>query len=596
MRLRGRFALWFSVAALVPILLAALVTREFLSRSYREDFEARKAAAQTEIDRELTRLRRSVDETIGAVASVRDDVVDEFVAGLLVTLEKGDGQLSGRERRRFAQKGAVKMIGLGLDLFVVANADDTVLVAPHNRALVDERAPIYSQRARALEGRATFVLEKVMSSSEGGGVESSSLVDALVLEAARITRQGGQRVTVSGGKIIETALVAPQPGRDARIVSADGALLVAPAGDWAVVQASVITTPLVGADGQPVAFVEVGLSDSELREVLRSVTLYSALIALAAVVLCIGLGLWLGRRMTRDLDQLMIGVEAAARGDLDHQVPVRTRDEIGALSSSMNQMMLDLKESKERLSMAERVAAWQEIARRLAHEIKNPLTPIQMSVETLRKTWAKKHPSFDEIFEESTATVLEEAARLKRIVSEFSEFARMPKPNKRRLDLNELVSQGTALYRGSVPLELNLGTVPEIEADRDSLSQVLLNLLENARDAIKSVEDGEGKIRVQTLPTRNGKAVALVVDDNGTGLPPEVKGKLFTPYFTTKHATGGSGLGLAIVHRIVTDHGGNILATDSPLGGARFVVELPTGAAGPGDLSASLTGQLERSS
>ncbi len=132
MRLRGRFALWFSVAALVPIVLAALVTREFLSRSYRADFEAREAFAKASVDREITRLRNSVGATIGAVASVRDDFVDDFIAGLLLNLEKGDGELLARHRREATRRGAIKMVGLGLDIFVVANARDLVLVAPHN--------------------------------------------------------------------------------------------------------------------------------------------------------------------------------------------------------------------------------------------------------------------------------------------------------------------------------------------------------------------------------------------------------------------------------------------------------------------------------
>src|SRR5258705_109323 len=139
---------------------------------------------------------------------------------------------------------------------------------------------------------------------------------------------------------------------------------------------------------------------------------------------------------------------AASRCDLDHRVPVRSKDEVGAVASAFNFMMEDLRTSKERLVIAERIAAWQEIARRLAHEIKNPLTPIQMAMDTLRKTWKKKHPSFGEILEESTATVMEEADRLKHIVSEFSAFARMPKPGFQRLDLNELVRSALALYQG----------------------------------------------------------------------------------------------------------------------------------------------------
>ncbi len=586
MRLGGRFALWFSITALVPIVAAALITREFLAHRDRADFEKRQTAAQAALDHELSRRRDDVGNAISAASSLRD----EFVGALILNLEKRDGELLARERRELSGRAVLKKRGLGLDVFMVTDGNDRVLFSPHNPGLVDEVNPAPGERARALRGKTYYAREQVLAVGGSDGVESRTLTDALVVGAARITRERSQRLTVSGARIIRGSLMAPEPGRDSRVVDPEGNVLIASEADWSLVSAAVLRTPLPGPDGAPVAFVEIGISDAELKSVLRTVTIYSAGIAAAALAACILLGLIMGRRITRDLDQLVIGVQAAARGDLDHEVPVRTADEIGALADAVNLMMVDLKESKERLSMAERVAAWQEIARRLAHEIKNPLTPIQMSVETLRKTWKKKHPSFDEIFEESTATILEESARLKRIVSEFSEFARMPKPNKRRIDLNELVTQSTALYRGSVDLELSLGELADIEADRDSLSQVILNLVENARDAIAT---SGSRIKIETTPTRGGKAVALIVDDDGPGLPKEVKEKLFTPYFTTKHATGGSGLGLAIVHRIVSDHDGNILAIDSPLGGARFVVELPTATAGPDDLAASLTGQLQ---
>jgi nitrogen fixation/metabolism regulation signal transduction histidine kinase len=238
-------------------------------------------------------------------------------------------------------------------------------------------------------------------------------------------------------------------------------------------------------------------------------------------------------------------------------------------------MMEDLKVSKERLVIAERIAAWQEIARRLAHEIKNPLTPIQMAMDTLRKTWKKQHPSFDEILEESTTTVLQEADRLKHIVTEFSDFARMPKPELSRVDLNEIIRSALALYQGGavrVDTTLRPG-LPQLDADKNQLNQVLLNLVENARDAIGS-RDG-GRIWVTTKLGEAQDRIVLVVEDNGPGVPPDLKDKVFAPYFTTKHSKGGTGLGLAIVHRIVSDHGGRIAISDRSGGGARFVIELP---------------------
>jgi nitrogen fixation/metabolism regulation signal transduction histidine kinase len=237
-------------------------------------------------------------------------------------------------------------------------------------------------------------------------------------------------------------------------------------------------------------------------------------------------------------------------------------------------MTRELGDSKDRLIHAERVAAWQEIARGLAHELKNPLTPIQMSVETLRKTWTAQHPSFGEIFEESTHTVLEEVQRLKKIIGEFSQFARLPQPDRRECDLNEIVGGALALYRGAIKVVPELDrALPAVTVDRDQLTQVVLNLLENARDAIASKGSDESVGRIVVKTRGKAGAVELEVEDNGPGFEPTLKEKMFTPYYTTKQT--GTGLGLAIVRRIVVEHGGRIDAFSAPGRGARFVVELP---------------------
>ena len=196
-----------------------------------------------------------------------------------------------------------------------------------------------------------------------------------------------------------------------------------------------------------------------------------------------------------------------------------------------------------------------------------------MAMDNLRKTWRKQHPSFAEILEESTATVLEEDDRLRRIVTEFSDFARMPKPDLTPLDLGEVVSGALALYQGGSPVEHKASPVPPIEADRGQMNQVLLNLVENARDAIAG-KDG-GTILVTTRRGDAGDRVELIVEDNGPGVPPELRDRVFTPYFTTKQGRGGTGLGLAIVHRIISDHGGRVVIGSVATGGARITVEFP---------------------
>jgi nitrogen fixation/metabolism regulation signal transduction histidine kinase len=358
-------------------------------------------------------------------------------------------------------------------------------------------------------------------------------------------------------------------------VASSGQVLIKPkTRNWsALLHDEPIRVTLDGPDGASTATIEIAVFDSGLERILRNTTLASAGLALIALIGVVLIGMLVARRTAHDLDQLVAGSLAAARGDLDHRVTVRSEDEVGAVAAAFNFMMEDLRVAKERLVIAERIAAWQEIARRLAHEIKNPLTPIQMAMDTLRKTWKKKHPSFDEILEESTATVMEEADRLKHIVSEFSAFARMPKPEFQRLDVNEVVRSSLALYQGAAAVEIRLGELPQIDADKNQLSQVVLNLVENARDAIAQRSDG--RIIVSTRLGDAGDRTMLIIEDNGPGVPGDLKDKVFAPYFTTKHAKGGTGLGLAIVHRIVSDHGGRISVSDAPGGGARFAIELP---------------------
>ncbi len=573
MKLRGRFTLTLALAALVPISVAAVVTRQVIAASYRSDYQAIRKSSMDVLAREVDQLRSQVAEAVASLASTDDP----FVGNLLRDLIKGAGTLDSATQRRLRGEGGPVMRGLSLDILTVTDPDDIVIVSPHFRAATGEKNAQVRKRGSDTGGETYFVRDKVMT---GPGVET-----VLVAQAAQLARDpqnGNFVVALWAGRRVTDSLFASvrRAGRvDARVVGVGHEILLPGAEkDWSKLAADPIAPlPLKGPDGKAVAYVELAVSDGDLDQVLWNTTLASAALALGALVAVVLIGLLVARRTARDLDRLVEGSLAAARGDLDFRVPVRSSDEVGAVASAFNFMMEDLKSSKDRLVIAERIAAWQEIARRLAHEIKNPLTPIQMAMDTLRKTWKKQHPDFGEILEESTTTVLQEADRLKHIVAEFSDFARMPKPEFQRLDLNDAVERGLALYVGSVPVEVKLTpSLPQLDADKNQLNQVLLNLVENARDAINQKADpSAGRIVVSTRLGDAADRVMVVVEDNGPGVPSELKDKVFAPYFTTKHAKGGTGLGLAIVHRIVSDHGGRITITDNPGGGARFAIELP---------------------
>ena len=569
MRLRGSFTLWFAAAALVPIALAALVTRELVSRSYLDDF----ADLQTKTEQAVKRSLHSIEDGVVQATEALANRQHDLIGGFLIELHKSDGTITHELRRGVRERSLPLMRGWGLDILHVLDPSDTVLAAPHYRPARGQDKQAFMRRIGTAAGQVFYTYEPI--------IEDNEVQTILVVESARIVRQGGYRVSVIGGRRIGRAFLEQihQPGKvDVRIVNTSGDVVLGTERGWPPQGRFVpIRIPLAGVDGNPVAWVEARLSDRELQELLEQVTIGSVVLAGLALLLTLLLGVLVARRMTRNLDKLTLGARAAARGDLDHRIVVRGGDEIREVAKALNTMMDDLRISNDKLALAERVAAWQEIARRLAHEIKNPLTPIRMSVDTLRKTWERKHPSFAEIFDESTATILEETARLKRIVSEFSEFARLPKPQMNPCNINEIIVSALSLYKESVSIHQDLHTeLPMIMGDRDQLTQVILNLLENARDAIveNNIPDTEHHIRVATQLV-DDNVVRIVVSDTGTGVSAEAMEKLFTPYFTTKHAGSGTGLGLAIVHRIVSDHDGTITVRNRDPRGAEFTINIP---------------------
>ncbi len=225
------------------------------------------------------------------------------------------------------------------------------------------------------------------------------------------------------------------------------------------------------------------------------------------------------------------------------------------------------------LIRAQKVAAWREVARRLAHEIKNPLTPIQLCAERMRRHFAQAPAATRELVDECTATIVGEVESLKGLVDEFSQFARMPAPRAVPTDLHALLDESLALYRGVVTdVQLRphfASTVPRVLVDPEQFRRVIINLVDNAIEAM----DRRGAIDIETQHDPANNLVRVTVADNGPGIPPAEREKLFLPYYSTKGR--GSGLGLAIVRRIVAEHGGSIDVTDNVPRGTRFAIELP---------------------
>ncbi len=333
-------------------------------------------------------------------------------------------------------------------------------------------------------------------------------------------------------------------------------------------------TPLRGREGRPLGVLLIGSSREQVAKLVSSIRKAGLYVGGVGTLLALLLAGWATARVTRPVKLLAAGAGEVARGNWQARVEIDSSDEIGELAQAFNRMTGELSDQRERLVQAERVAAWRELARRLAHELKNPLFPLQITVENLERA-KREHPGqFEEVFRESTATLLAELANLKAIIGRFSDFAKMPTPQFEPVQLNDLVCAVLKLFdaqlaaAGNIRPEVHLDSnLPSIEADPEQLKRVLQNLLLNAMDAMPN----GGTLRLNTR--QYNSTVILEVADTGQGLTKEECDRLFTPYYTTKHH--GTGLGLAIVQSVVSDHGGTISVDSQPGRGATFRIELP---------------------
>ncbi len=288
------------------------------------------------------------------------------------------------------------------------------------------------------------------------------------------------------------------------------------------------------------------LKESELRQ-----SLLLAFLALYAPMLIISLaaGWYLAHRITAPLNELSTGVRQLAAGKWEHRVTIHSQDEIGQVGAAFNQMMEDLRRQQEQVIALEKMATWREIAKVLAHEIKNPLTPMQLMVRQIQDEYKGQDENYQQILAEGCRIIDEEIEQLRQLVREFSDFARMPELHPVSGQLNELATEVAKLY-SQRPVELQLDPeLPQFSFDWEATRRVLINLIENAMQA-----SATAKVTLRTFYSPN--EIAIAVEDAGPGIAPENLSRIFEPYFSTKKS--GMGLGLAIVKRIIEEHGGAI--------------------------------------
>jgi len=333
----------------------------------------------------------------------------------------------------------------------------------------------------------------------------------------------------------------------------------------------------IGKDRPLLGILLIGNLQRSYVELKRHIGLLALLVGGGGILLAILLSSWAAARVTRPVEQLVRAAQNVAAGNWNTRVEAPGVDEISQLAESFNRMTAELLSQRERLVQAERVAAWRELARRLAHELKNPLFPLQLTVENLVRARQQSPQQFEEVFRESSRTLLAEISNLKAIISRFSEFSKMPHPELQTVAVNDLLRAVAQLFQaqlqapGREPITCRLDldeSLAPIAADPELLHRALSNLVLNAMDAMPN----GGTLTLRSR--RDDGTVTIEVADTGSGLTREECERIFTPYYTSKQH--GTGLGLAIVQSVVSDHGGRISVRSEPGQGTTFVIELPS--------------------
>jgi nitrogen fixation/metabolism regulation signal transduction histidine kinase len=305
-----------------------------------------------------------------------------------------------------------------------------------------------------------------------------------------------------------------------------------------------------------------------------AVAAFFAFFSFPLLLLAILVSFFLSDEIMRPIMSLEEATRRVAEGDYSFRILTRSRDDLGMLVDSFNSMVSELDRSRRKILQTEKVAAWQEIAQRLAHEIKNPLTPIKLSAERMLRKYHQGSDDFERVFEQSVSSIIREVEGLNQLLSEFRNFSRLPEPDYQQVVVRDLVADAAAGYEAFQGTEIEYDTIdPEltVPADYRQMKQVITNLFQNALDAM----NGRGEIMVHASVVRKGNSsyCRIQIQDTGPGIETDDQTKVFHPYFTTKRH--GTGLGLSIVERIVFDHNGQIWFESERNIGTTFFIDLP---------------------
>ncbi|MCS6797959.1 MAG: ATP-binding protein [Myxococcota bacterium] len=487
------------------------------------------------------------------------------------------------ERRLVATLVAVAVVPLvaamllGRDALREAYA---VGVNPEVQRQLEAAVEQYRERIAALR-RGTEALAIALAADHG--LVTAAAREDVAAAGARLTEllethaelHALQLLDARGRRLVERTRTADPDDEPSRLLEREAPL---PSSTWTLRVGTRVPLELLEAHRragdvrETYALLEAGADDVAVGFALTFLALLAVVAGVSGAV-----GIWLARRTTRRIELLVAATARVGRGELDVRVPSDADDELGELTRAFNAMVRDLRESRERIEYLQRISAWQELARRLAHEIKNPLTPIQLAVQDAHESYRGDDAALRARLAETRAIVEEEVATLRRLVSEFSAFARLPEVRLEPADLVAWLAEARrslgAEWEGDPALELDWRLPQQplpVAIDGMMLRRALDNLVRNAVQAVRSTR-ARGRVVVEAR-RENGHAV-LEVRDDGPGVPEPMRERVFDPYFTTR--PDGTGLGLAIVKKLVLEHGGEIRCGQAPEGGACFTVRLP---------------------
>jgi nitrogen fixation/metabolism regulation signal transduction histidine kinase len=568
--LRARLIAGFALVAVLPLALALLLLEQRIRHTVREQAAARLEAAIAVVQGELDAHGQRLAARLALLA--RDPQLKRL------HLVSADGGLALRrhlEDQRFL---------LGMDYLAVADTAGAV-VADASLAPLAEGAPVEATALPAARDSGLAVVplqpggELVLDArapirydgEPAGLVRGGHRLDSEFL--ARLQRASGLELLLRDGRgrVVATTLAgteapAPRPGEPGvgRVRLGEHAYFTRE------------TSLRAGSPGRDIGVRLVALAPTAQADdavaVLRAT---AATLGGLGLLLAVVLGVVWSHQVARPVVRLAGVSERLARGEWEEPVALESLSELSTLVDALERMRVDLRAYRENLRASERQAAYGQMARRVAHEIKNPLTPIALSVAGLQRAYAQGHAGFPEALDQAVRTVTEEIGRLKALLQEFAELGRFPPPRPAVFDAGELLAELAALHAhdvaaGRLRFERPSGPLA-VRADRDQLRRALLNLVQNALEA--GAAAGAPPVRVSAAA--EGASLRLEVRDEGPGLTEEQRAQLFVPGFTTK--AHGSGLGLTLVERIVADHGGAITVDSAPGRGTSLVLRIPRG-------------------